>query len=198
MAKSRRPDNEMTRKLLPLIDLARRPSRPLTPHQLAELRGIFCAFFRRSASGCDATASDFFQDLLLNVLKYGTRYDPARERFPGAWVWSIARNLVAKHLQRQGRTSRGYESDELAIQLAACDARGPAELAETHELQVFLSRRSQFNANERALLERRLDEADIEDIAHTEGLQHDGVRTRINRGRHSLRERLREAGFRPD
>lgn len=144
----------------------------------AELRG----WLRRRLRN-DADAEDQLQDLFLKALRQGDRFcsiDNAR-----AWLFEVARNAVADRL----RVSRQMVElpEDLAVEVA--------ETAAVDNLTACLPRvLSELGPEDReAITLCDLEGLTQQDYARRKGLSLAGAKSRVQRARKRLRERLTEA-----
>ena len=144
----------------------------------AELRG-----WLRRRLGNDADADDELQDLFLKALRQGDRFcsiDNAR-----AWLFEVARNAIADRL----RVAR--QMVELPEDLAA----ETSESATVDDLASCLPRvLSELDPDDReAITLCDLEGMTQQEFARRKGLSLAGAKSRVQRARKRLRERLTRA-----
>lgn len=141
----------------------------------AELRG-----WLRRRLGNDADAEDQLQDLFLRALRQGERFCSVGNA--RAWLFEVARNAIADRL----RISR--QMVELPEDLIA----EVAETAAIDDLTSCLPRvLSELDADDReAIVRCDLEGMTQEDFARLKGLSLPGAKSRVQRARKRLRERL--------
>jgi RNA polymerase sigma factor (sigma-70 family) len=136
-------------------------------------------------------AADLTADVFLAAIESAARYRPSRGE-PGAWLYGIARNVVAAERRRHARELRAASAvrgRELvdAEDLVALDARIDAETS-ARSLFRELDRLSEA---ERAVLELvALDGLDVGEAARALGIGAVAARVRLHRARRALRAAL--------
>jgi RNA polymerase sigma factor (sigma-70 family) len=132
-------------------------------------------------------AADLTADVFLAVIESAARYSPDRGR-PLAWLYGIARNVVADAQRRDARerhaTSR-IRGSELVddADLAALSARIDAE-ADSRALHAALAR---LPASERAVIELvAVDGLTPGEAARALGISQVAARVRLHRARRAL------------
>jgi len=174
-------------------------------------RDAFAALYRRRRpdvfrfallmSGSPAVADDVTQDVFMEVIHHGERYQPGRSPNPGApaprsgvtaWLLGIARNHVLRSRHRQG----------FAVPMDEADASAP-QLTVSMDPLAGLARRQHVAAVRRALLGMPvkyrevivlcdLQELPYADAAASLGCAIGTVRSRLHRGRAMLAARLED------
>jgi RNA polymerase sigma-70 factor (ECF subfamily) len=132
-------------------------------------------------------ASDLVADIFLAVIDGATTYDPHRGP-PVAWLFGIARNVVADDLRRRAREGRALgrvgarrpiEEDAIVAAQERIDAA-----AEARQMYAALER---LPADQRAVVELvALDGLGVGDAARTLGVQPVTARVRLHRARRSV------------
>ena len=136
-------------------------------------------------------AEDLTQDIFLKIFKALATFD-RRANFQ-TWIVSISRNLCIDHYRsvRKERQTIAREVDTGDLQPASAD-RGPYQAAEHQDLRELLRQALQaLPATLRtAVILRDLQELSYQEIADQLGLPEGTVKSRINRARNLLREKL--------
>ena len=184
-------------RLLPLLRFAG-PERVMpTETEIRKAESVFKPFFLRHVR-CQATADKLFQDLLVNVFKYRNNYQPQRERWPGAWLWAIARNAVRRWRRQQARCSQvSLDLADLATLMPReKEEVGPLESAERAEttcvVNQFLS--SDLPEDVRDCLDKLRGLTQTQ-IAERRGMTRGGASARIHRALPKLRAIARDRGL---
>jgi RNA polymerase sigma-70 factor (ECF subfamily) len=125
------------------------------------------------------TARDLTQDVFVRIS--GTRVPDADAAHLRAWVFRIARNLVADHFRRQQRRPE--------TAMPAREAAGPASQETGAVVAEALAALAELDRD--VFLMRELGGLSYEEIARACDLTRAAVRSRIHRARHALRESLR-------
>jgi len=120
---------------------------------------------RRLCSDRRATADDFAQDLVVDLLVHAHQFDPDRGSFEN-WVWWRARRVRTRHYTRENRspvvsvsTDTPDALDYLGVPEPSCAARHQHTCAVLHQL---LDRASPKQAEAVRILALGLTEREIE------------------------------------
>ena len=136
-------------------------------------------------------AADLTAEIFLAAIDAAPRYRPRRGA-PKAWLYGIARVLVANDRRRQGRERAGEERLRGSTLLdeedaARMDARIDAA-AQSRRLYAAMDRLSEA---ERAVLELvAIDELSVAEAADAAGVSSVTARVRLHRARRKLRAEL--------
>ncbi len=137
-------------------------------------------------------AADLTADVFVAVIANATAYRSDRGT-PVAWLYGIARNVVAQH-QRSSARERAATSRIVGRRLLGPDAFAAAEQridAERESRALYLAM-SSLPADERAVLElTALDGLSVADAAAALGVKPVTARVRLHRGRRALQATLR-------
>ena len=141
-------------------------------------------------------AEDFFQETWLRVLERGHQYD-SRYEF-GAWLFTIARNLVMDQLRRKQPASLEAlsENDDAApMELPATGQPSALDLTVQREQNKQISAGMEHLVPEyrEALVLRFQEGMSLEEIAHVTGAPLGTVKSRIYRGLSALEPWLKGA-----
>lgn len=143
-------------------------------------------------------AADLTVEIFLAAIESAYRYRPRRGA-PKAWLYGIARVLVANDRRRQGRERAGEEGLRGSILLdedgaARLDARIDAA-TRSRELYAAMDR---LPEGERAVLELvAIDELTVAEAAAAVGVRSGTARVRLHRARRKLRTELEAAAIQP-
>lgn len=143
-------------------------------------------------------AADLTAEIFLAAIESAHRYRPARGA-PKAWLYGIARVLVASDRRRRGRERAGEERLRGSALLdeedaARMDARIDAA-AQSRRLYAAMER---LPEGERAVLELvALDELTVAEAAAAAGVRPVAARVRLHRARRKLRGELDAAPTEP-
>ena len=139
-----------------------------------------------SLTGQQDLAEDFFQETWIRVLERGRQYDGRRDF--GAWLFTIARNLVIDHSRRVRPVSidsQAEDSPPLDI-----PATGPSAFDATAQreqsLQISAGMRQIAVEYREALVLRFQEGMSLEEIAGVTGAPLSTVKSRIYRGLSAL------------
>lgn len=144
-------------------------------HHEAELRG-----WLRRRLGNPVDAEDMLQDLFLKAMRQGERFcDIGNAR---AWLFEVARNALADRLRVQRET----------VELPADLASEANEIATVDSLTACLPRvlAEMRPADREAITLCDLEGLPQEEYARRKGLSLPGAKSRVQRARKRLRERL--------
>ena len=126
-------------------------------------------------------AQDLLQDVFIKALRQGRRFcDVANAR---AWLFEVSRNTLTDHLRRH------HPLDALSDDLPAVEADPPAAV---DSLATCLPRvLAELSASDRdAIVQCDLNGMGQEDYARMLGITVPGAKSRVQRARKRLRERL--------
>ena len=136
-------------------------------------------------------AADLTAEVFLAAIESADGYRPSRGA-PVAWLYGVARNVLAADRRRQGREldaihrfggRRLLDGDDIARMEDRIDAE-----AQAGRLYLALDRLSEA---ERAVLELvSVDGLSVHDAAHALGIRPVAARVRLHRARRRLREHL--------
>ena len=140
---------------------------------------------------------DVLQDTFIRVWRHRRRYKTIA-RF-STWVYTIAGNLAKTELRRQrirrsvGIRTGGEDRDDEAVDVVDED-HGTEDLAERNELREIITREVQAlpEAYRMAVILRDMQDLNYEEISEILKVPVGTVKSRINRGRARLQERLRD------
>jgi RNA polymerase sigma-70 factor (ECF subfamily) len=127
-------------------------------------------------------AEDATQETFVRAFESLHRYDAQRPF--GPWLRGIAVNVCRQYHQRRGRQG----SRQVPLDEAPCERQADAESSE-----VILDALAQMEERYRLpLVLFYIEQASVEEVAHTLGLREGTVRVRLHRGRERLRRALSE------
>jgi RNA polymerase sigma-70 factor (ECF subfamily) len=150
-------------------------------HSWQELQVALRGFFSRRVATDDV--DDLLQECFLRV-QQGLPTLRDQERL-GAWVFQIARNLVVDHRRRQ----RSQLGEGTIDEDPAAEPDDPNLNVRVGEWLASMIQSLPANYSE-VLLDSELREIPYREIADRLGLSVSGVKSRVQRGREMLRERL--------
>jgi RNA polymerase sigma-70 factor (ECF subfamily) len=144
--------------------------------------------FARLMSGSDTTAEDVTQEVFVTLIRTLPSYEPHRARL-ATYLYGVARNATRNHLRRDRR-------------FVALDAAAGTPCARADDPHDAAASAQELGRLRRAILSlpSRYREAivlsDVHGLAYTEtahilDVPVGTVRSRLNRGRHMIAERLR-------
>jgi len=144
----------------------------------AELRS-----WLRHRSGDDGLADDLLQDLFLRALRQGKRFCDVRNA--RAWLFEVSRNLLAEHFRVTHKSlplpddlSAQTEEADTIDQLTGCLSRVLSELnPDDRDVIVLCDLQGMAQA----------------DYAHLRGIGLSAVKSRVQRARQRLRQRMSQA-----
>ncbi len=182
--------------------MAIREVRPHTPRAPLRLRTsldfeeLHARYFADVASyiarriGDRDLAEELAQETFLRAYRARDRFDPERPFWP--WLQQIAQNLVRNALRDEGRRRAPLRSLGEALMQPDGDRLADPEAA--YEIRergaVMRSALGDLSPRSRRVLLQRCDDASYEQIAETEGLSNDAVKSLLQRTRKNLRVAL--------
>ncbi len=201
------PPSELTRRLS-VVAARERGVGPEQLHRIGTDPDIFEAFYREQVEGLQRfvtrrvgdreRAADLTAEIFLAAIDSAHRYRPGRAT-PKAWLYGIARVLVANDRRRSGlrrvgearlRGSALLDPDDAARIDARIDAA-----AQSRRLYEAMDR---LPDAERAVLELvAIDELTVTEAAAALGVRSGTARVRLHRARRKMRAELEEAAGKP-
>jgi RNA polymerase sigma factor (sigma-70 family) len=169
---------------------------------------LFAAFYREQVEdlqrfvarrvGDRERAADLTAEIFLAAIDSAHRYRPRRGP-PKAWLYGIARVLVANDRRRQGRERSREERLRGSALLDQEDAeRMDARLDAAAQSRALYSAMDRLPEGERAVLELvAIDELTVAEAAAAAGVRPVTARVRLHRARRKLRSELEAAATRP-
>ena len=135
-----------------------------------------------SLTGSRELAEDFFQETWIRVLERGGQYDGRREF--GAWLFTIARNLVIDHSRRTRPASlEGLTEDSTPFDIPACGPSAFDAIAQREQGERIAVALQHVSVEYREALVLRFQEGmSLEEIAGVTGAPLSTVKSRIYRG----------------
>ena len=170
---------------------------------------LFEAFYREQVDdlqrfvarrvGDRERAADLTAEVFLAAIDSAHHYRPRRGT-PKAWLYGIARIVVANDRRRQGRQRAGEERLRGSALLAEDDAaRMAARLDAAARSRQLYAAMDRLPAAERAVLELvALDELSVAEAAAAAGVRPVTARVRLHRARRKLRAELEAAAPAPE
>ena len=173
---------------------------------------IFEAFYREHVEdlqrfvarrvGDRERAADLTAEIFLAAIDSAHRYRPRRGT-PKAWLYGIARVLVANDRRRSGRERAGRAGEERLRGSALLDPEDAARIdaridaaAQSRRLYEAMDRLPEA---ERAVLELvAIDELTVAEAAAAAGVRSGTARVRLHRARRKLRAELEAAASQPN
>lgn len=145
--------------------------------------------------GDRARAADLTAEIFLAAIESAPRYRPRRGT-PKAWLYGIARVVVANDRRRQGRERAREERFRGSALLDSDDAeRMDARIDAAAQARRLYAAMDRLPAGERAVLELvALDELTVAEAAAAAGVRPVAARVRLHRARRKLRAELESAG----
>ena len=139
-------------------------------------------------------AADLTAEIFLAAIESAHRYR-SRSGSPKAWLYGIARLLVASDRRRQGRERAREERFSAGVLLDEEDAaRMDARLDAAARSRALYTAMDRLPEAERAVLELvALDELTVAEAAAAVGVRPVTARVRLHRARHKLRAELEAA-----
>lgn len=169
---------------------------------------VFDAFYREHVEavqrfvvrriGDRERAADLTAEIFLAAIDSAPRYRPGCAT-PKAWLYGIARVLVANDRRRQGRERAGQEGLRGSTLLDEDDAaRMDARIDAASRSRELYAAMDRLPEGERAVLELvAIDELSLAEAAGAAGLRPVTARVRLHRARRKLRAEL-DAAATPD
>lgn len=169
---------------------------------------IFAAFYRENVEGIQGfvarrvgdseRAADLTAEIFLAAIGAARRYQPARGA-PKAWLYGIARKIVATDRRRVGRERARTEQLRASALLDDDDvARIEARIEAAAKLRHLYEAMDRLAEPERAVLELvALDELSLTEAAAAAGVRPVTARVRLHRARRKLRAELDAASTGP-
>ncbi len=159
----------------------------------AELYGRYerplAAFFVR-ATGSGELAADLTAETFAQALSSLNRYDPELGA-GGAWLYGIARNLLARSRERGQVEDRARR--QLGMEPVVLDDTTVASIESlAHDSHALTLLRNLPDDQRQAVAARVVDERSYEEIAAALQLSQSVVRKRVSRGLATLRARFKE------
>ena len=173
---------------------------------------IFAAFYREHVEGVQRfvarrigereRAADLTAEIFLAAIDSAHRYRPGRAT-PKAWLYGIARVLVANDRRRRGRERAGEAGKEWLRGSALLDpedaARIDARIDAAAQSRLLYEAMDRLPDAERAVLELvALDELTVAEAAAAAGVRSGTARVRLHRARRKLRADLEAAASQPN
>ncbi len=139
-------------------------------------------------------AADLTAEIFLAAVDSAPRYQP-RKGPPKAWLYGIARVLVANERRRRGRERAGQARLRGSTMLDHDDAaRLDARLDAAAQARALYAAMDRLPEAERAVLELvALDELTVAEAASAAGVRPVTARVRLHRARRKLRAELEQA-----
>ncbi len=161
--------------------------------------------YLRKMTGDEEAAAELVQETWLRVLRGLPRLrNPARLR---PWLFGIARRVVMDRLRERYATQGGDGSRNLSLDATAeSPARTPDEMIDptaaidttglTQEIEAMRGELGALPVTERETLTLfYLHELSLTEVAEIQAVPTGTVKSRLNRARRMLRERLTERGY---
>ncbi|MGH9722016.1 MAG: RNA polymerase sigma factor [Bryobacteraceae bacterium] len=150
--------------------------------------------FTLQMTGEAALAEEVVQEVFLEVIRARGRFDAARGSV-ASWMFGIARNLVLRRLEQEGKYAHVEESDETGIETAESSPLEDLTRAEglKNLRQAVLALPPAYRET---VVLCDLQELSYDDAAAALGCPVGTIRSRLNRGRAMLAERLRAKAVR--
>jgi RNA polymerase sigma-70 factor (ECF subfamily) len=201
------PPSSLGRRLA-LVSVRERGVGPEQLRWIATDPEIFEAFYREHVEAIQAfvarrvgdreRAADLTAEVFLAAIGAARRYRPARGA-PKAWLYGIARTVVAADRRRVGREQAREERLRASALLDEDDsARIEARIEATTKLRHLYEAMDRLSEPERAVLELvALDELSLAEAATAAGVRPVTARVRLHRARRKLREELEAASTEP-
>lgn len=146
------------------------------------------------------TAEDVVQETFLRVFQKCKEYHPSA-RF-STWIFTIAGNLAKSELRRRKKWRLlpldWNEHTERRVEIPD-DARQPDDLAETEIATEAIQKaiESLSPKHRQVVILRDIQDMPYEEIAQIVGCPIGTVKSRLNRGRLHLQNKLKRLGYRP-
>ena len=201
------PPNSLSHRLA-IVSVRERGVGPEQLHWIATDPEIFEAFYREHVKGVQGFlarrvgdrdhAADLTAEVFLAAIGAAQRYRSARGA-PKAWLYGIARNVVAEERRRSARERAREERFSAATLLdendaAQIEARIEAGATVRHLYETM----DRLTEAERAILEFvAIDELSVAEAAAAAGVRPVTARVRLHRARRKLRAELEAASIPP-
>lgn len=197
------PPSSLGRRLA-LVSVRERGVGPEQLHWIATDPEIFEAFYREHVEaiqgfvarrvGDRERAADLTAEVFLAAIGAAHRYRPGRGT-PKAWLYGIARTVLAADRRRAGREQAREERLRAAALLDEDDAaRIEARIEAAAKLRQLYEAMDRLSEPERAVLELvALDELSLTEAATAAGVRPVTARVRLHRARRKLRAELEAA-----
>lgn len=152
------------------------------------------------------SAEDLAQDTFIRIFQAAPRYKPGRAQF-NTWMYHIASNLCKNELRNRARRERHWvdntvkdEEEDAGAGIESRIANAPADAA--YEPDVVLQRKELRDALRKAiaalpeqyrepLILRDIQGLSYEEISKVLGIRAGTTKSRINRARHILKDKLK-------
>lgn len=206
LALRRRPSS-LSRRLA-LVSVRERGVGPDQLRWIATDPEIFEAFYREQLEavqgfiarrvGDRERAADLTAEVFLAAIDAAHRYRPSRGA-PRAWLFGIARNVVAEDRRRAGRERARDERLRGSAALGEDDAaRIEARIEAAARLRRLYEAMDRLSESERAVLELvAIDELSVAEAAAAAGVRPVTARVRLHRARRKLRPELEATSEEP-
>ncbi len=205
-----RPPSDLSRRLS--VVAAR--ERGVGPEQMRWIGtdpDIFEAFYRQQVEGLQhfvarrvgdrERAAELTAEIFLAAIDSAHRYRPGRAT-PKAWLYGIARVLVANDRRRSGRRRAGEAGAQMlrgSVPLDPDDAaRIDARIDAAAQSRRLYEAMDRLPGAERAVLELvAIDELTVAEAAAALGVRSGAARVRLHRARRKMRAELEDAAGQP-
>jgi RNA polymerase sigma-70 factor (ECF subfamily) len=193
---------------LALVSVRERGVGPGQLRWIATDPAIFEAFYREHVEavqgfvarrvGDRERAADLTAEIFLAAIGAAQRYRPGRGT-PKAWLYGIARKVVAADRRQLGREqARGERLRAHALLDEDDAAQIEARIEAAAKLRQLYEAMDQLAERERAILELvALDELSLTEAAAAVGVRPVTARVRLHRARRKLRDELEAASIEP-
>ena len=193
---------------LALVSVRERGVGPEQLRWIATDPAIFEAFYREHVEaiqgfvvrrvGDRERAADLTAEIFLAAIGAAQRYRPGRAA-PKAWLYGIARKVVAADRRQLGREqARGERLRARALLDEDDAAQIEARIEAAAKLRQLYEAMDQLAERERAILELvALDELSLTEAAAAVGVRPVTARVRLHRARRKLRDELEAASIEP-
>jgi len=201
------PPSSLGRRLA-LVSVRERGVGPEQLHWIATDPEIFEAFYREHVEavqgfvarrvGDREHAADLTAEIFLAAIGAAHRYR-ARRGTPKAWLYGIARTVVAADRRQVGREQTREERLRASALLDEDDAaRIEARIEAAAKLRHLYEAMDRLSEPERAVLELvAIDELNLTEAAAAAGVRPVTARVRLHRARRKLRAELESASTEP-
>lgn len=201
------PPSSLSRRLA-LVSMRERGVGPEQLRWIATDPEIFEAFYREHVEaiqgfvarrvGDRERAADLTAEVFLAAIGAARRYRPGRGT-PKAWLYGIARTVVAVDRRRIGREQAREERVRASALLDEDDAaRIEARIEASAKLRQLYEAMDRLSESERAVLELvAIDELSLTETAAAAGVRPVTVRVLLHRARRKLRAELEAVSAEP-